>query len=119
MSSSTTQEISTNVFMHTKKMETNANDGAHTIYIYSIDVKEISIVDVTLDFSEGFNIQVENSTDLRASSTIQPLSTDTVAVVRAYDETWANPCKINLNKRSPPLDEQRQHIKGSVVQLER
>jgi len=22
------------------------------------------------------------------------MSTDTVAVVRAYDETWANPCKV-------------------------
>jgi hypothetical protein len=58
-------------------------------------VKEVSIVEVTLDFSEGFNIQLENSADLKATAIIKPMSSDTVAVVRAYDETWANPCKIS------------------------
>jgi len=57
-------------------------------------VKEISIVEITLDFSEGFNIQMENSADLKATAVIKPMQSDTVAVVRAFDETWANPCKI-------------------------
>jgi len=52
------------------------------------------VVEITLDFSDGFNIQVENSTDLRANAVIPALSSDTVAVVRAYDETWANPCRV-------------------------
>ena len=60
-------------------------------------MKEVSIVDVTLDFSEGFNIQVENTSEMKAFATINPMSQDTVAVVRAYDETWANPCKIEYN----------------------
>lgn len=57
-------------------------------------MKEVSIVDVTLDFSQGFNIQVENSSDMRASASIKPMSADTVAVVRAFENAWANPCKI-------------------------
>ena len=55
----------------------------------------MSIVEVTLDFSEGFNIQLENAgSELRTTSIIKPMTSDTVAVVRAFDETWANPCKI-------------------------
>ena len=49
---------------------------------------------MTLDFSEGFNIQVENSQDMRATSIIGAMASDTVAVVKAYDETWATPCKV-------------------------
>lgn len=61
---------------------------------FQVEVKEISQVHVTLDFTEGFNIQVENSNDMRASASIKPMSSDTVAVVRAYEDKWANPCKI-------------------------
>lgn len=57
-------------------------------------MKEISVVEVTLDFSEGFNIQVENNQEMKAISLIQPMQSDMVAVVRAFDETWANPCKV-------------------------
>ena len=57
-------------------------------------MKEVSIVEITLDFSEGFNIQIENSSDLKATAIVKPMSSDTVAVVRAFDETWATPCKI-------------------------
>ena len=35
-STTTSSEISKNVFMNVKKMETSAPDGAHTIYIYSV-----------------------------------------------------------------------------------
>jgi hypothetical protein len=35
-STTTTTEISKNVFLTTKKMETNAQDGAHTIYLYTV-----------------------------------------------------------------------------------
>lgn len=31
---------------------------------------------------------------MRVTATINPMSTDTIAVVRGYDETWANPCKV-------------------------
>ncbi len=37
---------------------------------------------------------MENSADLKATAVIKPMQSDTVAVVRAFDETWANPCKI-------------------------
>eukprot|EP00347_Sterkiella_histriomuscorum_P008050 403346565 len=115
----TTQEIAENVFLIIKKMDTQATDNAHTVYIYSVEVKEVSIVDVTLDFSEGFHIQVENSNDLKASATIKPMTQETVAVVRAYEDNWGNSCKVLLQKRSPSIADQKNLIKLSVVHLER
>jgi hypothetical protein len=90
------QEVASNVILNIKKMQTNAQDGAHTIYVYTAEVKEVSEVEITLDFSEGFNVKVENSSDLVATSVVPPMSTDTICVLRAYDETWANPCKIKM-----------------------
>ena len=59
-------------------------------------MKEVAIVDVSLDFSEGFNIQIEGHApgELVASSTILSNASDTVCIVRAYDTNWANPCKV-------------------------
>ena len=57
-------------------------------------MKEVAVVEITLDFSEGFNIQVENAPELKTTTTIKPMGQDTVAIVRAFDESWANPCKI-------------------------
>lgn len=57
-------------------------------------MKEVSIVEVTLDFSDGFNIQLENSSDLKAIAVVKPMSSDTVAVVRAFDETWSTQAKV-------------------------
>lgn len=36
MTTTTTSEISPNIFLNIKKMETNATDNAHTIFIYSV-----------------------------------------------------------------------------------
>ncbi|CDW86928.1 calpain family cysteine protease containing protein [Stylonychia lemnae] len=94
-----------------------------------IENKEISLVDVTLDFTEGFHIQVENSNDMKVTATIGPQTTDTIAVVRAYEDNWGNPCKVvqfelnqqrlRLSKRSPPIEDQKNLIKQQVLSLER
>ncbi len=36
MATSKIQEIAANVFLSTKKMETNTGDGAHTVFIYTV-----------------------------------------------------------------------------------
>jgi hypothetical protein len=48
-------------------------------------VKEITLVDITLDFSGSSNIKLENQADLTASATIKPMTSQIVAVARAYD----------------------------------
>ena len=98
---------------------TNATDGAHSTFIYTVENKEVSTVTVTLDFTDGFNIKLENSPDLKVTSVIGPMSSDTVAVLRAYEESWANPCKAQVEKRSAGLEEQKTFIRQQVAAVER
>lgn len=64
------------------------------------------MVDVTLDFTGGENIKIENQDGLVASGSIKPMSSSIIAVVRAYDINWSTPCKIKMSKRSPTIEEQ-------------
>ena len=53
---------------------------------FQVDVKEISLVDITLDFTGGVNIKIENNNDsLVANAQIKPMSSATICVIRAYD----------------------------------
>ena len=40
-STTTSQEVSDNVFLHTKKMEAHGADGAHTMYIYTVRTNQL------------------------------------------------------------------------------
>ena len=57
-------------------------------------MKEVSIVDITLDFTGAENIKIENRDGLVAKTTIEPMTSKIVALVRAYDVQWTTPCKI-------------------------
>lgn len=83
-----------------------------------IDVKEISLVDITLDFSGGLNIKLENTQGLVAQATIKPMTSHIVAVIRAYDVNWSVPCKIKMSKKSPSLEDQEQFIKDDKNRLD-
>ena len=80
-------------------------------------MKEISLVDIVLDFTGGENIKLENQDGLVAKTTVNPMSSSVIAVIRAYDVTWSTPCKIKMSKRSPTIQDQEQFIKGDVDRL--
>jgi len=63
------------------------------------------LVDITLDFTGGENIKIENQEDLVAKATVKPMSSLVIAVIRAYDVTWSTPCKIKMAKRSPTIED--------------
>lgn len=65
-------------------------------------MKEISLVNITLDFTGGENIKIENN-DFVVNATIKPMSSQVVAVIRAYDVEWSTPCKIKMSKKSPSI----------------
>ncbi len=73
-------------------------------------MKEITLVDIALDFSGAENIKIENNDGLVASAVVKPMSSQVIAVIRAYDVTWSTPCKIRLSKRSPTIEEQEAFI---------
>jgi hypothetical protein len=76
------------------------------------------LADITLDFTGGQNIQIENQEGLVAKATIKPMSSSVVAVIRAYDTTWSTPLKIKLSKRSPTKEDQEEFIKDDLRRLE-
>lgn len=80
-------------------------------------MKEVTLVDITLDFNGSENIKIENQPELSASATIKPMSTQVIAVVRAYDVNWNTQVRIKLSKRSPSLDEQEKFIKDDRERL--
>jgi len=58
-------------------------------------VKEVSLVDVTLDFTGSENLRINNEEELVIKAVIEPMTSKIVALVRAYDLTWSNPCKAS------------------------
>lgn len=74
-------------------------------------------MDITLDFTGGKNIKIENNDGFVATAQIKPMSSQVIAVIRAYDVTWSTPCKIKMAKRSPSIEEQELFIKDQIEQL--
>ena len=64
------------------------------------------MVDITLDFTGGENIKIENQEGFVAKCSVKPMSSSVIAVIRAYDVTWSTPCKIKMSKRSPTIEDQ-------------
>ncbi len=64
------------------------------------------MVDITLDFTGGENIKIENQEGFVARAIVKPMSSQNIAVIRAYDITWSTPCKIKMSKRSPTIEDQ-------------
>jgi hypothetical protein len=79
-------------------------------------VKEFSYVDISLDFStESENIALDGSQEegaaevaspkrLKAQAVVKPMTSQIVAVVRAYDKEWSTACRVTLRKRTPSWD---------------
>jgi hypothetical protein len=106
--------LAPNVFLHLAKtpLTKDTEDLAHTLYTYTVEVKEASTVEVTLDFtSEGKNIQVVNSTSGVVTATVMSYESRLVAIVRAYDVEWSTKCSVRIVKR-PPSESAQQAIIG-------
>ena len=58
-------------------------------------MKEVSLVDVTLDFTGSENLRINNEEELVIKAVVEPMTSKIVALVRAYDLTWSNPCKAS------------------------
>lgn len=70
-----------------------------------MEVKEVSLVAITLDFTGSENIKLENQAELLASAQVKPMATQVIAVVRAYDINWNTQVKIKLTKLSPAMED--------------
>ena len=113
--------LAPNVLLHLAKspLTKDTEDLAHTLYTYTVEVREASTVEVTLDFtSEGKNIQVVNSPSGVVTATVMPYESRLVAVVRAYDIEWSTKCAVRIVKRPPSEAEQRAIIgEGQLARM--
>ena len=91
-------------------------------------MKEFSYVDISLDFSaESENIALDGSLEetaevaspkrLKAQAVVKPMTSQIVAVVRAYDKEWSTACRVTLRKRTPTWDEQRQELEEELCKI--
>lgn len=56
---------------------------------------------------------------MQATAQVRPMSTQVIAVVRAYDVNWNTQVRIKLTKMSPSLEEQERFIRDDKLRLEK
>lgn len=112
-----TISLGKDLLLHVSKMPLiNATDLAHTLYTYSVFVQDVSLVEVKLDFSKAVNLKVEHSGPI-VTAEVGPLKTQVVALVRAFDREWTTECEVSVEKRSPPLEVQRELISAELQKV--
>ena len=73
-----------------------------------VEVRDLVELEVSLDFTQALNVELEGSSSLIAKALVCPFKSEVVAVLRAYDEDWTTKFAIKVTKRSiPNLEEQR------------
>ena len=82
-------------------------------------MKEVSLVEVSLDFSTAENIKIESdsSDGLTVRSTVPPYKSQVVAILRAYDVEWCTDCKVKVSKSSPSIQEQMTLIRDDLERI--
>jgi len=98
------------VFLHICKhspLSPGTEDLAHTLYTYTVQVTDCSLVDLTLDFGLAHNILVVNGVNNVVRETVEPYTSKLVAVVRAYEVEWKAECAIRVVKKAPKEEVQR------------
>ncbi len=63
-------------------------------------MKEVSEVEVTLDFSNAINVKSFPT----GVSIIHPYTLSIITHLRAYDTDWTTECSVRIVKRAPTLE---------------
>lgn len=114
-----TKEIAKGIFLHKKQMPaTGPAGGAEFMYVFQVEVRTLQILDFSADFNGSENLYLDGSvsSDLVATKTIQPMSTEIVAVLRLNKE-WKLKSRFKFTMRNPPLDVQREHLMPYMLKL--
>lgn len=112
-----TKEIAKGIFLHKRQMQAQSNvQGFEFIYMFSVDVKSLQILDFSADFNGSENLEMEGSTSLISNKTIQPHSNETVAILK-LKRNWKLKSRFKFTMRNPPLDVQRAHLMPYILSL--
>jgi calpain-15 len=112
-----TKEIAKGIFLHKRQMEAQGNsEGYEFIYMFSVDVKSLQILDFSADFNGSDNLVMEGSSSLVSNKTIQPMSNETVAILK-LKRNWKLKSRFKFTMRNPPLDVQRKYLMPQILEL--
>ena len=101
-----TKEISKGILLHKQHLfKEDKSNASEFVYIFKVEVKALQILDFTADFTGSENLTSEGSKDLIMTTTIQPFTTETVAILRLY-KNWKLRSRFRFTMRSPPKEVQ-------------
>ena len=104
-----TKEISRGIFLHRQQHVREENDGIEIIYMYKVEVRTLQVIEFTADFSDSENLMLENHNELIVTTSIQPFSSEVVAILRLL-RNWKLKSKFRFVMHSPPIDYQRKYL---------
>ena len=79
-------------------------------------VKSLQILDFSADFNGSENLVMEGSSSLISNKTIQPMSNETVAILK-LKRNWKLKSRFKFTMRNPPLDVQKKHLMPYFLEL--
>eukprot|EP01022_Parablepharisma_sp_SALTPOND_P033003 TRINITY_DN88024_c0_g1_i1.p1 TRINITY_DN88024_c0_g1~~TRINITY_DN88024_c0_g1_i1.p1 ORF type:complete len:501 (+),score=41.00 TRINITY_DN88024_c0_g1_i1:1948-3450(+) len=104
-----TKEISKGIFLHKQQHFRDDSENPEIIYIFKVEVKTLQVLEFTADFTDSENLMLENHNDLVATTTVQPFSSEVVAVLRLF-KNWKLKSKFRFTMHSPPIEDQRKYL---------
>lgn len=112
-----TKEISKGILLHKQQHMTEDADNPEVIYIFTVEVKTLQVLEFTADFSDSENLVVEDHADLIATTTIQPFTSEVVAVLR-LSKNWKLKSKFRFTMHTPSVECQRKFLSEYFVALQ-
>jgi len=111
-----TREISEGVLLHKQQFMREKN--SELIYVFKVEVKTLQVLEFTADFTGSENLILEDHEDLVSVTTIQPLTTEVIAVLRLF-KNWKLKSKFKFTMHSPPIETQKKHLQKYFEAIEK
>jgi len=104
-----TKEISKGIFLHKQQHVKEDAENPEIVYIFKVEVKTLQVLEFTADFTDSENLMLENHNDLIATTTVQPFTSEIVAVLRLF-KNWKLKSKFRFTMHSPPIEDQKKYL---------
>ncbi len=104
-----TKEISKGIFLHKQQHVRDDSDNPEIMYIFKVEVRTLQVLEFTADFTDSENLMLEGRNDLVATTTINPFSSEIVAVLRLF-KNWKLKSKFRFTMHSPPIPTQEKYL---------
>mmetsp|Transcript_33587 Transcript_33587/g.38165 ORF Transcript_33587/g.38165 Transcript_33587/m.38165 type:complete len:826 (+) Transcript_33587:44-2521(+) len=114
----TTKEISPGLLLHKEQIH-HSEHGRHleAMYVFKVEVQKLFTFEFTADFTGSKNVKLDGKTDLVATKTIEPLTTETIAVL-TLEKEWELKSRFRFTMKAPSKEVQMKFIQDEVEKYE-